>query len=317
MNRISWLLLSLTCTINAFAIDHFRDHLIVKGSIPSFKLLNDSVSIAFPMKNKLYLYNLNAKDITDTFDFKLIGPITCIDYCASKGMIAVGSQKGEVVLTDLKGHYQKLENLQNQIISLKFSNSGEDLAVATADNILQLWDTASHLMLWKNRGHDDNILTICFGPNDSIIYSGSADKRIAIWDKGKGVVLGYLDNLNSWVRKVTVSNEDRMLYAATDQGFIYNWSLTDHLPVFLKKSKSSGTWILSLLSNKNFIASGDQNGNVELKMKFGDYRLNFNDPVINLEYFETHDQIILLILVMNHGIYKMGISDDHVKYHPR
>lgn len=314
MNKLLWIVITLICCFNVTTQGKFRNNLLVKGNICDFRTLNDSVTIAFPIKNRLYLTNIITKIVTDTLDFGLQGSVTCMDYCPKTGFLALGTQQGEVVVTDLKGNFKQLKKTQSQIIAIKLSNAGLSLATTSTDGLLQLWALPETTLKWSRKGHDDHILSICFGLNDRLIYTGSADKRIAIWDAEEGKVTDYLNDVNSWISALTISPKDSSLMAASYNGFVTSWKITNLALEYVKKEKVSSSWLLSLLAEDDFWVFGDQNGKVRLKTKFGIYRMYFNKPVTRIESRIINDQIVLTILRLHKGIYTMCISDDKVDF---
>ena len=291
----------------------YKDDLIIKGNISDFQVIDDGKYLLFPKENKLYVWDVGRDVVTDSLIFNISGSISAIDYTPDQKLIAVCFQTGEVLISNLEGEYHLLKNIQNRIISLKFSNDGNYLAMGSVDNSLSLWNTVDRKKLWKSEGHKDHILAICFSPNDSVFYTGSADSRIGMWKTKNGEALRFLDESNSWVRKLLIANENE-LYATTDLGYMYNWSITKDEPAFLRKEKIAGSWIISFCKKGDTSAFGDRNGNVLIKSKFATYKMNLKKPILDLDFIITHEGMInVLISVMNSGIYKIGLSDMEIE----
>ncbi|KAF4885060.1 Vegetative incompatibility protein HET-E-1 [Colletotrichum fructicola] len=69
--------------------------------------------------------------------------------------------------------------------SIVFSKNDELLAAASA-RYIHVWDTATHAMFWKVRGHEDDIKSLAFSPNARRLVSAAFDATIKVWDLSIG-----------------------------------------------------------------------------------------------------------------------------------
>jgi WD40 repeat protein len=79
----------------------------------------------------------------------------------------------------LKGHTAPV----NSVI---FSPDGKQLASASADRTIRLWDVASGEEMNVLRGHDDAVNSVAFSSNGGQLVSASADQTIKLWDVNNG-----------------------------------------------------------------------------------------------------------------------------------
>lgn len=71
------------------------------------------------------------------------------------------------------------------IFSIRFSGDGRELVAGTNGNSLIVYDIESRTVLHNIRGHKDDVNAVCFADKLSphILYSGSDDATIKVWDR--------------------------------------------------------------------------------------------------------------------------------------
>ncbi len=316
MNKYSIILIVFLFQVSGlYAQKQLKNNLIVKGSIPAISLVDQGQSLIFAQKNKVYHWLRSTNKISDSIDFHTSGKIIALDYNSQTKLVVAGFQSGELFISNLNGKAERLQMRGGSIISVKFSNDGNYLAVGTADSNLSMWDVSNRRLLWSKKGHNDHILSICFSSSDSILFSGSADKRIGIWNLQKGVVSGYLTESGSWIRKLAVSKAKGTLFAATDEGAIYSWKIDGANVKFAGKIKESLSWSLALAvgGDDGIFVSGFKNGSLVFRTKFGNYYTNFGQPVVDVAMFSENDYVSFYVSVLNRGLYFVDLADNAFK----
>lgn len=71
------------------------------------------------------------------------------------------------------------------IFSVRFSGDGREIVAGTNDNTIVVYDIESRQILHRLQGHDSDVNAVCFGDKASphILYSGSDDATIKVWDR--------------------------------------------------------------------------------------------------------------------------------------
>ena len=298
----------------AFGKKHLNDHLIAKGNISAISAIEGSQDALFAKNSKVFRWSQSAEKISDSIDFQTSDKIIALDYSSNAELLAAGFQSGELFISSLTGKIERLQMKEGAIISVKFSNDGNFLAVGTDDNNLSVWDITNRQLLWSKKGHSDHVLSISFSPNDSLVFSGSADRRIGIWNRQTGMVSGYLTESGSWIRKLAVSNAKGMLYAATDEGTIYSWKINGTNVVFSGKKKESLSWALALAAGEDgTYASGFKSGSLIFKTNFGYYRTNFSQPVVGIVMITKNEFVSFYVSIFGKGLYFVGLDDKAFK----
>lgn len=93
---------------------------------------------------------------------------------------------------------------QFAIWSIRFSGDGRELIAGNNDSSIIVYDIESRRVLHNIRGHEDDVNAVCFAdPKDPhIIYSGSDDQVIKVWDRRSmgdgreaGAFVGHIEGL--------------------------------------------------------------------------------------------------------------------------
>ncbi|OAQ96097.1 hypothetical protein LLEC1_03029 [Akanthomyces lecanii] len=90
------------------------------------------------------------------------------------------------------------------IWSVRFSGDGRELVAGTNAHSLVVYDIESRQVLHHVEGHDDDVNAVCFADKSSphILYSGSDDATIKVWDRRSmgdgrevGAFVGHIEGL--------------------------------------------------------------------------------------------------------------------------
>lgn len=89
---------------------------------------------------------------------------------------------------------------------------------------------SEHYLLCSHsvRGHDKDINTLASAPNDSIIASGSQDKKIKLWNAKDLEMITVLSGHKRGIWKLVFSNVDKCLLSSSGDKTMRLWSLQDY-----------------------------------------------------------------------------------------
>ena len=86
-----------------------------------------------------------------------------------------------VYLIDTKSDRQ-FDLTRYQITSVAFSPNGLQLAAASSDNDVHLFDCQTGQLLRSLRGHDSEVRSVAFSPDGRYLASGSANGAVRLWN---------------------------------------------------------------------------------------------------------------------------------------
>ncbi len=100
--------------------------------------------------------------------------------------------------------------------------SGENLFALSAswDKTMRLWDLQKGVVAHKFKGHEKEVNTCCFSPDNRVILSGGCDKAINLWNvKGKLKWTIRENNHSDWVSRIRYSPTNKLeFFASTGWG---------------------------------------------------------------------------------------------------
>jgi WD40 repeat protein len=78
--------------------------------------------------------------------------------------------------------FQTLEGHQDSVWAIAFSHDCKQLASASDDKTVRLWDPATGAALQTLEGHWDWVTAITFSQDGRLLASASFDKTVRLWD---------------------------------------------------------------------------------------------------------------------------------------
>ena len=107
-------------------------------------------------------------------------------------------------LKTLRGHLKG-------VISVAFSQDGEQLVTASRDGTAKVWEAASGKNLLTLAGHTGAIMSAEFSPDRRRIVTGSADRIAKVWEAASGRELRTLEGHGDHVRSVAFSPDGQWI----------------------------------------------------------------------------------------------------------
>lgn len=88
---------------------------------------------------------------------------------------------------------QTLEGHRSPVSSIAWSPDGSQLASASVDNTVKIWDPATGQCASTLEGHGNSVRSIAWSPDGSRLASASYDNTVRIWDPATGQCVSTLD----------------------------------------------------------------------------------------------------------------------------
>jgi WD40 repeat protein len=112
------------------------------------------------------------------------------------GRIAMATDDATVAIWDNDGHLLATLPGSGDEGSLAVSHDSHMLAVGTDDGAVTIWDLATYRALVRRQGHHLATTFVAFAPDDSRVFTGGRDGRVASWPLDRAPrALGELDRL--------------------------------------------------------------------------------------------------------------------------
>lgn len=129
--------------------------------------------------------------------------------------------------------------------SVAYSHKGDLIAGCSWDTV-QIFDAAAGVCLAMLEGHNDEVYSIAFSPDDVFIASGSKDTTVKVWDVQTGALVTMLGGHMGTVSSVSFSPTGAMVASGAEDGTVRIWNLSsgacDHILVDNSRTARSVCW---------------------------------------------------------------------------
>ena len=128
---------------------------------------------------------LESWDEASYFGYKVGSfPIICLDISPDGKLLAVGRERGDVVLWSIENNRLErvIQGHQSAVTDLEFSPDSQFLLTTSRDKTARIWELSdSRKLPIVMDDHEDWVLTGCFDPSGEYVITGSKDQLIRKW----------------------------------------------------------------------------------------------------------------------------------------
>lgn len=136
-----------------------------------------------------------------------------IVYALYRAVAIWDAEKGHIYLG---GHFGK-------ILAVTFSPDGKQVASASEDNTIKLWDIYNGREIQSMEGHTDSVNSVAFSPDGKRVVSASDDRSIRIWDVETGMEIQSIHGHSYGVESASFSPDGKQI-VSSDGRDIRIWS---------------------------------------------------------------------------------------------
>jgi WD40 repeat protein len=118
---------------------------------------------------------------------------------------------------------QTLEGNSGSVYSVAFSHDSTQLASASSDRTVKIWDASSGACLQTLKGHSSPVISVTFSHDSIQLASASWDRTVKIWDARSGACLQTLKGHIASVTSVVFSHDSTQLASASYDSTVKIW----------------------------------------------------------------------------------------------
>ncbi|KAK0512560.1 hypothetical protein JMJ35_004577 [Cladonia borealis] len=171
---------------------------------------------------------------------------------------SIGVQKDwSNLLLALEGHFKP-------VYGVAFSPDNKQLASASWDNTVRLWDTSTGTALQTLKGHLDNVNAVAFSKDGKQLASASDDTTVRLWDIDIGAILQTLKGHLDCVLTVAFSPDGKHLASASCDKTIRFWNAKTGAALQMLKGHSDNISAVTFSPDSKQLASASHDMTVRL-----------------------------------------------------
>jgi WD40 repeat protein len=151
----------------------------------------------------------------DAVEFSPDSKLLAFTYLCTGTVVVWDIDSKEWVQT-LTGHRTRRYN--NRVYALAFSADSQQLASASVDRTIKLWNVILGEILNTLKGHASDVQAVTFSLDGKLLASASLDNTVKLWDTRSGVAL---ETLKVGARIRSLSFSDDISYLRTNRGLLF------------------------------------------------------------------------------------------------
>jgi WD40 repeat protein len=160
----------------------------------------------------------------------VLGAVNDLKFSPKGDLLAIGggqpSGKGDLrlyqtsdwkLIATLRGH-------DDVVFSLAFSPESSEIASASFDQSVRLWDAKTHAMVKEFHHHSDFVYAVAFSPDGKRLVSASKDRTVQFFDKDTGKSVFTFSGMNEDVMAVAFHPDGKSVISSGFEPGIYWWN---------------------------------------------------------------------------------------------
>ena len=119
----------------------------------------------------------------------------------------------------------KLEGNVTDILSLDFMPQQTTLAAGSVDGNIYLWDIIGLTIQRIMGGHTGAVRSLVHTANGEILFSGSSDNTVRIWNVSSGAPIGSF-RITGIANSLAISPDGTILAMGSEDGILRLWGIS-------------------------------------------------------------------------------------------
>ncbi|MBI2477278.1 MAG: WD40 repeat domain-containing protein, partial [Planctomycetia bacterium] len=163
----------------------------------------------------------------------------------------------ELPIATLEGH-------TDWVLSVAFSGDGTQLASASADETVKVWDATSGQEMLTLRGHTRGVWSVAFSTDGKRLASASFDGTVKVWDAKNGNETLTLNGHTEKVLSVAISADGKRLASSSFDGTVKVWDATTGQETLTLNGHTNGVTSVAFSPDGKRLASASYDRTVKV-----------------------------------------------------